>query len=123
MFSEKNSDIFSSPKFTCILKKRIFENISRKIFSRIRNLTLISRKIFSRICPKFAKISSAKISSRENIFSRKYLPLTLSWGGGGGVFYVRYMGGGGGSGKFAVPHFSVPTHAETMKFGTIVCNQ
>ena len=29
----------------------------------------------------------------------------------------------GGSGKFAVPHFSVPTHAETMKFGTIVCNQ
>ena len=24
------------------------------------------------------------------------LHLTLSWGGGGGVFYVRYMGGGGG---------------------------
>ena len=34
-----------------------------------------------------------------------------------------YVTWGGGSGKFVVPHFSVPTHAETMKFGTIVCNQ
>ena len=47
--------------------------------------------------------------------------LTLSWGGGGGILCTLH--GGGGSGKFAVPHFLVPTHAETMKFGTIVCNQ
>ena len=68
MLSEKNSDFSTVLNLRVFSKKRFFENISRKIFSRIRNLTLISRKIFSRICPKFAKISSAKISSRENIF-------------------------------------------------------
>ena len=43
--------------------------------------------------------------------------------GGGGYFMYVTWGGRGGAGKFAVPHFSVPTHAETMKFCTIVCNQ
>ena len=62
MFSEKNSDIFSTVlNLPVFRKKRIFENISRKIFSRIRNLTLISRKYLPR---KYLleKISSLKVA-------------------------------------------------------------
>ena len=51
---------------------------------------------------------------------------SLSLLGGGGYFYVRYMGEGGGGGgqeNLPSPHLSVPTPPPTMKLGTIVCNQ
>ena len=99
--------------------------------SRFRKKRSVNDRLFQLtqiVAQQFAKRRTQRLGAIfldvEKAFDRVWhndLRFNPIMGGGGYFMYVTW--GGGGSGKFAVPHFSVPTHAETMKFGTIVCNQ
>ena len=66
-----------------LASSRIFFKNLRNLFLRLTHKWFISRNLFSRFRGKIAKInsgkiSSLKISSRENIFPRKYLLAKIS---------------------------------------------